>query len=546
MADIRRAEEGGVFNMGRERVQAQDQDIRGRQQGGVANEGQVEEEDEDDDDQDDNESNDPPLPSWLAEDVEYWHRWYVAIVHKSANVAVRRPFRYTEGYAKPASSSSSSSANRPFPFNLDAHWYCAFLLLSVIAVHIGVFETGWLLENDRAHWLGRVLGRSFLTLGIAMASTVTFELGGQYTGRKIEVFRQKSRKFVARVWFMIFLRWGEADEEGHPILDNDEEEGVQFAWLRVEAVRSAPIREFFCGVVVVYVVDYCLMLSSALGVRFLVLFAENVLVPGLEFFFAVPGDFLVALPAWFALPTPGLGFWTETRNLDLSGTTQIQILRTLWFEHGVPIVVQFSLIIFLWLLWLLFLAQAERWALYGWRVEDPKMALIAHLVRATSMHLIAYTAYQMVCGIVVTLKIFTIMSPLPLQPHWYYYYNTNTDITLVIDGPVFPLLSKIVPQGKVLAAALLLFLHWLLRASCRFLVLNFAEPLFTPYLVWCTRFTKEGARSMWPALTHPLTREMDVLDPRKRVVSRVVMTALFGLDSSWPARYHLSNIIPDD
>jgi len=528
MADIRRAEEGDIVD---------------------ARRGQ-EEEDENEDN--DNESNDPPLPSWLAEDVQYWHHWYVAIVHKFANVAVRRPFRYTEGYAKPSSSSSSSSFSdddRPFPFNLEAHWYCAFVLLAIIALHIGFFETGWLLANDRLYWVGRVLGRSFLTLGIATASTFTFELGGEYASREIKAITRASREFVARVLFARLLGWGEVDEEGNPVLD--EEEGG-FVWLRDEAAWRAPIRELFCEIVGVYFVDYCLMLLSSFSMTLLSLLVENVLVPGLEFFFCVRGDFLMSLPSFFALPMPGipqgsrpealLSLLNGSLALDLSAANQI--LRTLWFEHGVPIVIQFILIILLWLLWFLFLAQAERWALYGWRVEDPKMALIAHLVRATSMHLIAYTAYQMVWGIIAALNII-IPPALLLQKHLY-YINMNTNTALIIDGPVPPLLTKIISQGRILAAALLLFFHWFLRATSRFLVLTFAEPLFTPYLVWCTRFTEEGARSMWPALTHPLTGEMNVLDPGKRVVSRVVMTALFGLDSSWPAKYHLSNIIADD
>ncbi|TGJ79759.1 hypothetical protein E0Z10_g9000 [Xylaria hypoxylon] len=458
----------------------------------------------DPDEEEQNEDHDP-ISEALHVYLGFWHYWYNIIVHRGANVAPLQMPPYTVDFV--------SDDIRPAPFLLDISetWYCSALIALILAVHHGV-NKGWLFETGypSPQWAGRVLGRVLLTVGAAILSTISFEIIGSLSTATF-------RTTITRIedWISTFLikrlRWGQVGENGEPLRDG----ANNFMWVVDPANRREAVRETLQGLAV-FVFDYLATFLLEVGNQLTQLSVERILAPVLYFFFAIPVNFVPKLLSWLFLPTPGLD--------------TIQDPRTLWFEYGVPIVIQFWLLVLLWLLKILFMAKAERLAMQGWPVIDPPMTIIWHLIRATAMHLLAYTSYQLVCGIIVAMK-----WALP-EESWY--------IT-VIDGPVVPFLGRIMPNGRIFAAVLLFFFHWLLRAAS-VLGVRLAENFWMPYILWQTRYSVGGAGRYWPLFVDSLAADLSLLDPTKRVTSRVAMTALFGLRSSWPARFHLSNVVDDD
>ncbi|GAP87793.1 hypothetical protein SAMD00023353_2801340 [Rosellinia necatrix] len=448
---------------------------------------------------------DDPIPRPLRLYFEGWHRWFNLIVHRGADVAPRRTPAYTEYYI------ADESAPAPFPLNLDEPWYCGALIAIIIALHHGA-DRGWLFETTYPYprWMGRVLGRALLTLGAAVVSTLSFEVVGSFVGiafysATVEIENHISTLLVKH------LHWGEVGDDGEPLRDDNDD----FIWIRDPTYRREPIRDTLGGLAIL-LFGYIFTFFLEMGNQLIQPFIEWVVGPVLYFFFEIPTDLIPRLLSWLFLPTPGLD--------------KIRDPQALWFEYGVPIVIQFWLLILLWLLEILYIAKAERLALQGWQVIDPKMTIIWQLIRATAMHLLAYTAYQLVCGSIAGIK-----SGLP-QESWY--------IT-IIDGPIVPFLGRIIPNGRIFAAALLFFFHWLLRAASVFVVRH-AWSFWIPYILWQTPYSEDGAFTYWPFFLEFLVDDLTVRDPTKRVISRVTMTALFGLRSSWPARFHLSNVIDDN
>ncbi|KAF2964849.1 hypothetical protein GQX73_g8728 [Xylaria multiplex] len=445
------------------------------------------------------------LPEQVHIYLSFWHHWYNVIVHRGVDVAPRVLPRYTEVYI--------SNDIRPAPYLLDISetWYCGTLIALILAAHHGVVE-GWLFETAYPYprWAARVLGRVLLTLGAALLSTLSFEIIGSLS----------TKTFLTAVtsiedWISAFLikrfHWGEVGANGEPLRDRTN----NFIWVLDRTNRREAIRETLQGLAI-FIFDYSATFFLELGKQLTQISVERILGPALYFFFAIPVNFVPKLLSWLSLPAPGLGV--------------IQDPRTLWFEYGVPIVIQFWLLVLLWLLRILFMAKAERLALQGWQFIDPQMTIYWHLIRATGMHLLAYTAYQLVCGVIVAMK-----SGLP-QDSWF--------IT-VIDGPLVPFLGKVMPDGRIFAAALLFAFHWLLRAAS-VLGVRLAQDFWIPYILWQTRYSIGGAATYWLLCVESLVKDLSLFEPEKRVTSRVAMTALFGLKSSWPARFHLSTVVRDD
>ncbi|KAI0416636.1 hypothetical protein F5X98DRAFT_343082 [Xylaria grammica] len=447
------------------------------------------------------------LPEWLRIYLNFWHHWYNIIVHRGADVAPRVMPAYTIDFV--------TDDIRPAPYlqllDISETWYCGTLIALIIAAHHGAHK-GWLFETAYPYpqWIGRVLGRVILTVGAALLSTLSFEIVGSLSTTTFLAAVTRIEDWVS-AFLIKRLRWGEVGANGEPARD----EANNFIWFLDPTNRRQVIREALQGLAI-FAFDYLATLLLEIGNQLTQISAERILGPILYFFFSLPVNFVPKLLSCLSLPTPGL---------DMS-----QDPRTLWFEYGVPIIIQFGLLVFLWLLKILFMAKAERLAMRGWRFIDPQMTIYWHLIRATAMHLLAYTAYQLVCGSIAAME-----SGWP-RGSWY--------IT-VIDGPVVPFLGKIIPNGKIFAAALLFFFHWLLRTAS-VLSVRLTESLWEPYILWQTRYSVNGARTYWPLFVESLAEDLSMLDPTKRVTSRVAMTAMFGLRSSWPARFHLSNVVEDD
>ncbi|KAI1811495.1 hypothetical protein GGS20DRAFT_562692 [Poronia punctata] len=428
----------------------------------------------------------PPLPRHIAEHIKYWHPVYTSIVHRSEAVTLRRPPLYPPGYAIPTHLSNPA----PFPFNLDPTTNCSLLLLFVLLLHSSL-QTGHLFQQTPL--LFHILSRVTITFLASILSTFLFEILGELLTQRLQTLSQKIRDIVSEFLVRRF-EWGDLDQDNNPVREDDE--GGDIVLRADPAFLHEPVREAVSGGIILTI--------HYLTTLLLRLFND-----------------LISIHLSHPLLTLSLPLPPESSTTSQTTTT------TSLLENLLPLLIQSTILLpLLWLTFSLFLARAERFALpgqYGHAIDDPKSSLFAHLVRATTMHLIAYTAYQAV--VLVTPSIY------PRIPS---FLKMNS-----------PFLSKLFPKASPLPAVLIFFLHYFLRHLSSFIAKN-ARGIFIPYLRWFTPLTEDGATSLWPALIHPLDEEMNVLDPGKRVISRVVMTALFGLESSWPARYHLSNLVPDD
>ncbi|KAK5631799.1 hypothetical protein RRF57_007513 [Xylaria bambusicola] len=445
------------------------------------------------------------MPPELHSYFEYWHHWYNIVVHRGANVLPRVTPQYPVDFV------SDDIRSPPYPQDISETWYCAALIALILAIQHGA-EKGWLFETAFPYplWAGRVFGRTLLTVGAAVLSTLSFEVIGSFLSSRFLAATTRIEDWVSSL-LIKHLRWGEVDENGEPQRDEDDD----FIWVIDPTNQRESIRDALQGLMF-FALDYFATSFLEMSNQIIRLLVERVISPVLYFLFSIPVSFVPNLLSWLFLPTPG--------------SDGIRDPRTLWHEYGMSVLIQFWLLVLLWLLEILYIAKADRLAMAGLRVIDPLMTIKWHLFRATAMHLLAYTAYQLVCGCMVLLK-----SGLPQDSRY----------IIIIDGPAVPFLRKIIPNGKIFAAALLFFFHWLLRAAS-ILSVRLAKRFWMPYILWQTRYSIEGADRFWPLWIAALVEDLTLLDPKKRVTSRVAMTAIFGLRSSWPARFHLSNVVEDE
>ncbi|KAI1752968.1 hypothetical protein F4782DRAFT_546262 [Xylaria castorea] len=445
------------------------------------------------------------LPRSLCNYLTKWQRWYSIIVHHREDINVRVTDEFTEFFV------NNTIRPAPFPLNLSEVWHCGILIALILFVHDGVDE-GRLFKKAYPYlnWGARVLGRVLLTLGAAVLSTLSFEVLGSILSQLFTTATTRIEDWVSTVLIRRW-HWGEVDRNGEPLRRGNGD----FFWVQDAAYPREAICETIQGLTIL-VFDYIVTLFLEVSNHLIQPFIERILGPALYFFLSIPVDFIPNLFMWLFLPTP---------RLD-----NIRDPKEIWVEYGVPAVIQFWVVVFLWLLKILYQAKTERMVMDRWQTTDPKMALVWNLIRATAMHLIAYTAYQLVCCVIVALR-----SGLP-QGSWY---------TTIIDGSILPSLGRIIPNGRIFAATLLFFFHWILRAASVRAV-RLARPFLMPYILWQTCYSIEGAEICWPVFVNQLADDMSLLDTNKRVTSRVAMTALFGLRSPWPAGFHLSNIVDDD
>ncbi|KAI1175974.1 hypothetical protein F4777DRAFT_289040 [Nemania sp. FL0916] len=425
---------------------------------------------------------------------ELWHGRYNFIVHRGEDVQPAQAHEYPEEFV------TDEARPAPFPFGLSETWYCAILVALILAYRDGT-DKGWLDEYVYPYLplVKLVLGRALVTTVVSVLSTLAFEIFGGALGQN---FLWKTTQLHDWISVILIRRFGfgEVDEDGEPMwADGD------FVWIRDDTYRRTAIRDTLHGM-------------ATLAADYLAVFPLRVL------------NHLMTLWETHA----GLSWLTDNSRLSLPtpSSDNIQDTRTLLLEFGVPILMQFCILVLLCLLRILYMAKAERLAMRGWRVIDPKMTIVWHLIRATATHLTAYTAYQIVCGIIVAMKL-----ALPQRSR----------LLTIVDGPIVPFLGRILPEGRIVAAALIFFFHWLIRRASSVCV-RFARPFWIPYILWQTRYSVVGAVRYWRAFVEVLDNDLslDIFDPTKRVISRAAMTALFGLRSSWPAKLNLSSIVDVD
>ncbi|KAI1781315.1 hypothetical protein F4818DRAFT_451458 [Hypoxylon cercidicola] len=399
--------------------------------------------------------------NWLLD----WEEWWRIIIHRNANVMEAEPPDY------PDDTWTLSAKDPPFPFNLDETWYCAALLALILAIHYEL-DTAWLLQHGYRHYILRISSKAILTVVLSFASTMAYEIFGNLHEMVREglEFRiaENLRRFLDR-----------------PYLNEDIK----------RAVSSTIVWSFQC---------FALLISSTLSYV-----GPAALVWLAGWISTNLANFIFDLGTILALPTPGVD--------------GIFDLKVLFWEFGVPAYFQVCVAAFLYLCVFLFMSRAEKPIMLGRGAQDPFSKLAFELLRATAMHLLAYTAYQLVCICAVSTKVFILGVNM---------YDPLTDT---------PLALKSNTQLSPSVGILVLSSHWVVKRACM-LCVWLAWPLWVPYMVWLSIKTRDSTRDNWDVYWLLLDEDMDVLNPDKRVIARVMMTALFGLKSSWPARMRLSII----
>ncbi|KAI1497543.1 hypothetical protein F5X99DRAFT_421307 [Biscogniauxia marginata] len=431
---------------------------------------------------------------------EDWHWLFRQVVHRGemvwdANVPPYHPDTWTDLVKR-----------APYPFNLDATWYCGLLILLTLAVHVEL-DVQWLLRNRYLYYAIRVLIRAFWVLALSAFSTFSYEV----VGNIIDQHREDQMNFIEGFIYrrlIVHHGWGEVDQEGNPALNNGE-----LIWIRDPTNTRAPIRRALVGISQLCF-NYCGSVSIQIINRLIRYMRIWGFIPVVRFFSTTLALMFASMPPINEPPTPD-----QNRLLDP---------KTLFWEYGIPALLQLLMSVFLWLQVFLYMSKAEWMAMVGRGRYDPKFMLYYNLTRATAMHLLAYTAYQITCACVVGIN------------YSNYVFLNDFD----------PSIDKLVPlgtsnfYGNIGPAIILLVVHWLLQRACSLGVRKFSR-LWGPIIIWFSEKTEFGVETSWNTWFNLMEQDFQILDLNTKVLSRVVMTAFFGLKSSWPARFRLSVVVDE-
>ncbi|KAI2616696.1 hypothetical protein GGS26DRAFT_596806 [Hypomontagnella submonticulosa] len=429
-----------------------------------------------------------PDPQEHGGDV--WEFLWTIIVHRNGGVIEINPPHY------PRAAWSLGVKEPVFPFNLEATWYCAALLALILGLHCEL-DTKWLLRHGYWHYAWRISSRIMLTVFISILSTIAFEVFGNVLDQVRESITN-ALSFHIRAWFVEKLGWGPVDQEGRADWNNGIPLHEDPTHLR------EPIRNAVSGIAILAFEYLVLILSSAIpetvaiGSASLTHFASNGAVSLVDKF-----------DTGIALSTPD--------------PDSVSSYGTLFWEYGVPVPFQIWIAALIYLLVFLFMSRAETPVILGRGGQDPFCKLAFQLLRATAMHLLAYTAYQVACICVVAV------------PH----VNLVDGTSNFLRG--HRLFRRIRVDFFPIAGLLVLSAHWLVKGICKIFV-RLCWPLWVHYIVWLSIKTELYTRRNWRVYGPLLDEDMEVLNPDKRVTARAVMTAIFGLTNSWPARMRLSTV----
>ncbi|KAI5926477.1 hypothetical protein F4810DRAFT_540034 [Camillea tinctor] len=432
---------------------------------------------------------------------EAWHWLFRFIVHRHELVQDAHIGEYDDSLW------TDLIKRAPFPFNLDSIWYCGLLLVAILGLHVEL-DVQWLLRSGYLHYTLRVLSRAFLTLMLAVVSTLAYECIGSSIDVVRSYYMYHCEHRVLR-WLILRLGWGEVNADGEPAQDND----GRYLWFRDPTHIREPVRQALVEIALLFV-NYSLSCSSEVIVWLFRLVISWVIIPILRVLSPAVATITSSLPTILMLPTPDPDVLVDS--------------KLLFWEYGIPAIIQLWMSVFLWLLVFLYMAKSEWLAMTGGGRFDPKYMLYFHLIRATAMHLLAYTAYQIVCTCVVGINSF------------------NYGFLRQVDSSMHRLVTPGTSQyhGSIGAAILLLLTHYILQRSCS-LGVSLVAPLWTPFIVWRSEKTELGTDRTWPVWKKFMENDFQILNPDTKVLSRVVMTALFGLRSSWPARFRLSTAVDE-
>ncbi|OTA97801.1 hypothetical protein M434DRAFT_379229 [Hypoxylon sp. CO27-5] len=307
--------------------------------------------------------------------------------------------------------------------------------------------------------------------------------------------------YILRILYVLFierLHWGPVDEDGLALgLDIDPDPASLRQPIR-HAVRGFGFLLFhYLIFVILHNVHFDLGAYSILFARFI---ATD------DF-----ANFISNLPTTLDLLTPGLD--------------GVSSFRTLYWEFGVPALFQIGAAAFLFLCAFLCRSRSETPSIVRGEVPDFFYILMSALLRATAMHLLAYTAYQIVCIGISTTHPHGLLREIPES---------------MMKGPILGRLMRIANvQFSPRAGILLIGAHWLVKSACR-LVIEHVWPLWVPYMVWLSIKTEVGVWREWQSHSRALNEDMELFNRDKAVLERVIMTTLFSLKSSWPVRMRLT------
>lgn len=405
-----------------------------------------------------------------------WDTWWRIIIHRNADI-VELP----EPPPKNAYTNRGRRASPPFPFNLEATWYCGMVMAVLLSAHCEL-DTQWLHRRGYVEYFLRIAIRAGRTVALSINSTLWFEVF-------LNIFDLARVALLDRIallvdtWFVRLLGWGLVNDRWPADLDDVVELHPDPTHLR------EPIRRSVIGIVVL---------------------AFNFFVTMVPFFSPMPLDPQV----------------TGSGKLGgVEGAEEKLGLGLILWEFGMPAVVQTLVAVFFYLLAFVFVARAETPVILRRGMRDPLARLVTRLLRATAMHLLAYTAYQMVCIAIV---------------------NRQNSAIPFLDDFVFHFLlgrKRIYVQFFPVAGTLIVGAHLLLKSTCK-LCVNLFWPWWVPYIAWMSLLTEASVWSDRSVLEgwEVFDEDMDVFHPGTRVLSRAAMTVLFGLGNSWPARLRLSEL----
>lgn len=420
-----------------------------------------------------------------GEDWLDWEMWWQIIVHRGSG-APEPPMAPV-----PAQAWSLDPKDPPFPLNLEATWYCTMILAVMIAVHIEI-DTTWMLSHGYIHYFLRIAHKTLLAIAISFGSTLAFEV----IGNVLDLTRETLLTLIyaaVRSFLIMRFHWGTVDEQGNLGFNEELEFDEDQNHLR------EPIAAAIINVITVAFNFIFTVLARLIPVVFgsgLVWLASRVSTD--------LSIFLYNLETYLSLPTP-----------PTDGTVDI---KTLLWEYGVPMYSQIWAAAFIYLFVFLFMARAETpRILHGERMDGFSM-LAYNLLRATSIHLLSYTAYQLVCflvNIVPSPWFFEVMQEAPRSPFIRNLGNFNPSI-----------------------GTLTLVANAVARSACNVFI-RILIPFWLPYIVWLSIRTRAGARHRWLNRYRPFMHDdMDIFEDM-RTIEKATMAAWFGLRSSWPSRMRM-------
>ncbi|KAI1086217.1 hypothetical protein F5B19DRAFT_480081 [Rostrohypoxylon terebratum] len=419
-----------------------------------------------------------------------WQMWWRIIVHDN-DPNVHEPLTLFYGERD----WSEDPDDPPFPFNLEETWYCAAILAALLVVHTEL-DTTWLLSHGYIHYFSRIMFKALLTIAISFGSTLLLEV----IANVIEMVRET---VIMNVWHFAY-GWCE-EHIGWPPLDVDAP-----AWGDGELKPYEFLIRFVMNT-----------LTLALNYIYTVLmYLLPVTMGGILVWLAslVSTDlssFLYNIETYFELPTP-----------PIDGTIH---LETFLWEYGPPICLQLWAAALIYMFVFVFVARSHIPVLRNEAVPDMPQdgfsKLAYNLLRATSIHLLSYTAYQVLCIVLAVTPSPPLFNVLQQAPR----------------SPVLQILSRLSefhPQISLYTVAT----NAVVRTIGKLLI-QFLFPFWTPHIAWLSLYTEKGAQDLWERTFSGLMyTDMDIQgNGFGRLYFKSLMAGWFGMKSSWPMRMNLGD-----